>query len=687
MGEQEVLAAKRMKMLRLGAGLTAEALARESARAGVETLDRGTIAKIESDNRQIRAGEVDTVARVFGVTSTDLLNPGPAVFVSYARPDDDVGREVSAWLAERGFWVPPPEEAVNDAAHAFVMLLSPAFIDSPACMAEFELAAQPHQLVQPASQVYVLQVADTAGRPASAFSGYPAIDLVAVSGRKREEALSKLGSMILRASAGADAPVTSDRAGDGRQAFLDRADELDRVRNGLNRTAGQHFWLVMSPPGLGKTEFLRRLEASVREQPGQRWITRTVDLRAEAAEFRGDALTLVGGLVGVTLSGKPDDDLRTAAKKIIRAGRPHLYQLDSAELLESATVAALRRHLSQIHQRVQESGDPDADVSLVAASRRDDGWRGVAHPRMSIMPLTEFDTAAVQEAVSDLASRMRRQKSPQELRDDAARVQRATEGVPALVRAVLEWIQAEEGLEIERLDQPDVVGQILGPFIRDRLLARDSLLPGDTSQSETSEKRLRVIQDAIKWLVPYRFFTLSYLRHLSGDRSFTAAMDDAGWRFDDLWQAIGDCSLLTRPLDEPWQEFHPAVRRLLFRHFYAETEQADTHREACDLTEGWLANQTGPEQVIGLLECIWHEAAALRLTNAAKMGGVLTESVRKRVQTIVGTPVYTTDELKAYAAERMRNDDELRGEVAGIDGLFDTLVHTIEGSAARGSML
>lgn len=678
-------------MLRLGAGLTAEGLARECARVGADTLDRGTIAKIESDNRQIKPGEVAGVARVFSLTSTDLLNAaGPVVFLSHARQDGDIGREVSGWLAGRGFRVPSVEraeaadqvgpglQATIDAAHAFVALLSPGFLESPASLAELELAARRHQRSQPASYVHVLQVADTTELDTSAFVDYHTIDLVRATGRKREEALSRLGSKILRASAGADNPATARSSGDGWQGFIDRKDELDRVYNGLNSTAGPHFWLVMGPPGLGKTEFLRRLEARVREQAGQQWITKTVDLRDEVGDFAGDAMALVGKLFGVKLSGDPDDDRRAVAKEIIRAGRSHLYLLDSTELLQPGTVAALRRHLSQIHRLVQDRGDPNVGVTLVAASRRDEGWLGVTPPpRLSIVPFAEFDTAAVQEAVSDLVSRMSLQKSQTELRDEAALVHRATEGVPALVRRVLEWIEAEEGLEIERLNDSAVVDNMVRPFIRDELLAPDSLLPGDTSQFDTSGKCLWIMEQAIKWLVPYRFFTLAHVRALSGTGSFEPAMNEARWSDNDLWQAIGACALLVRPQAEPWREIHPALRRLLFRDFYTKEDRADAHRRAREFTEQWAAKQNGREQAIGLIDCIWHEAASLRLTSAAEMEGILTNYIRERANLISESDAYTENELRVYAAERLRSDDELRAEVAGVDGLFDRLVHIV----------
>lgn len=680
-------------MLRLGASLTADELARACAGEGVSTLDRGTIAKIESNTRKIKVGEVEGVARVFGLTPTDLLDPaGPAVFLSFARQDAEAGREVRSWLTDHGFRVLSPDFAVAagqgarglpealDGTQAFVALLSPAFLGSAWCIAEFDHAVRRQQRIHTAGYVHVVQVAETGDLDTSQFGGYQPIDLASVSGRKREEALSKLGSRILRGASGADSATSRAQQAEDWRAFLDRKDELDWVLNGLNSEAGPHFWLVVSPPGLGKSAFLSRLEVRAKEQAVRPWIGRLVDLRTRAAELRGDAMELVGTLFGIDRSGDTSKDLRAAARAIIDAGRPYLCLLDSAELLPPDTVDALRRHLSQIYPLVQDRGDPQLGLTFVVASRSDEGWRGVVpYPRLSILPLAEFGPDEVQEAMSKLASDLGLQQSPAGLRHDAAIVHGATEGVPALVQRGLRWIEDEAGIQIERMNGPGVFNDIVRPFIRDQLLTAGSLLPGDSSQSDTSEKRLWIMEQVIKRLVPYRFFTLAHVRPLSGEGSLAPAMAEARWSDNDLWQAIGACALLVRPQGEPWRETHPALRRLLFRYFYAEKHRADEHRRAREFTEQWAAKQNGREQVIGLIDCIWHEAARLRLTNAAEMDDTLTSYTRDRANLISESDAYTENELRVYAAERLRSDDELRNEVAGIDGLFDVLVQIAGG--------
>lgn len=698
MTDLETLAAKRMRMLRLGASMTAEDLALACAREGVTTLDRGTIAKIESNTRKIRAGEVEGVARVFGLSSADLLDPlGPEVFLAYAHEDDAVGDEVDDWLAGHGFRIRSSDRTapLSEPDHsllaaiasviAFVALISPAFFDAPALREDLHLAARRHQQIQQAGFVHLLQIADIPDFDSADYYSYQPIDLPQASARKREEALSKLGSAILRGSrpvarAGQVAPMR-----DGPE-FLNRRDELDRIWGGLNRAVGPHFWLVTGPPGMAKTPFLVRLKSIADEQVDRRWITKMVDLRA-AAECAADATALIAKLFDVQRSSDPEDDLRAVTREIIRSGRPHLCLIDSAELMSPRVVDELRQHLGQIYRRVQDRADSNLRLTFVAASRSDDGWRGIMpNPRLSTLPFGEFDLDAVQEAVSDLAEGMNLPRPPARLRADAALVRDATEGVPALVRASLRWIRAEEGLDIERLNNPEVFDQVIRPFIQGTLLAPDSLLPGEVKKSERSERRLRIIERAIKWLVLYRFFTLSHVRHLFDDRSFAAAAAEVGWSDLDLWRAIDGCSLLVRPLNEPWQEIHPAIRRLVFRHFYTKAESLDAHREAAEFTEQWSAKQSGREQVIGLIDCIWHEAARLRLTNVRGMGDDLTEYARDRAQAIGDSGAYTESELRVYAADRMRSDDELRREFAGDTELFERIVRIVEGISAHGDV-
>ncbi len=686
-------------MLRLGAGWSAERLSQEFQKGGAGELARTTIAKIERDIRPIKAGEVDGVARLFGLTANDLLDlKGPKVFLSYAEQDGDTGREVTAWLDEHGFELVSPglpaadaagpnwaEAGDIDRAQAFVTLLSPSFLSSPRCQHELDVALRRERQLLAANPdsrfIHVLQVTAGPGLEDSGLSGHLLIDLPTAIDRSRDVALSRLGGGILASAAAPAGQAEPPGHVPADQESLDRGAELERVLYALGDLSGAKFWLVTGPPGLGKSWLLERLEAEAAEPARGGWVTSMVDLRSDedAARYQHDAMAVLGRLfdVGHRQSADPGDDIRAAAQKVILAGQPCLYLLDSAELLAEDTVSELRRYLGQINRLVQDSGR-GARLAFVVASRRDTGWRGfVPGPALSGLRLGGFAPGVLQGALERLAGRMSVVHSLAELRTDAAFVQRVTEGVPELVLSSLQWIQDEQWLQIERLDDPQPFGKVIAPYIENSLLAQDSLLPAEDGQLAKPDKQVEALQAVLRALVPYRFITQSHVTdHLKKDDRLRGIAEEAELDAEGLWRAIADTALLL-PLDEPWREIHPAIRRLLYRYFFPPEcpaqERADVHARAREFTTYWARQLTGKEQINGMVEAIWHEAVRLRLTSAGTMGdqlpsfaGTLSGEVRKSI-------AYSEDELRDYAVQRMMSDDELRREV-GDEGLFDRLI-------------
>lgn len=671
-------------MLRLGEGWSAEKLSQKYGTSGSGSLARTTIAKIESNLRPIKVGEVEGVARVFDLTSNDLLaKNGPSVVLSYADQDRVVGREVDDWLTSRGFRVTPlgPERAI-DAAQAFIVLLSPSFLSASRCQDELALAMRhQQQLARVGSQkdfIYILRVAGTADVDDSALEPYPLVDLELASDWTKEVALSKLGSRILagpRAAAGEAEPQAHSQSGPG---FLDRGEELDRLLYGLGSPAGPHFWLVLGPPGLGKSSFLAHLAQQAGALAPGNWDISMLNLSEDDVGREDDAMGVILSLFEIDQppSADPDNDLVAIAQKIMHTGKPHLYLLDSAELLSERTVTELRGHLGRIYTLIQDKGG-GARLAFVAASRLDDGWKGVRpYPEPVLLPLGEFTPRIVQVALENLASRMPGVRSPAELRQDALLVQRITEGVPGLVQDSLRWIEAEQWVEINRLNKEPLFEQIISPYIKNQLLTLDSLLPEEKTQPEKPQK-FAALEDAFRVLVPYRFFTLSHVNHSQdNDSAFLDRLKKAHWTVDNLWQVIAGTALLYRPLNEPWHEIHPAIRRLLYRYFYpGDDQQALAHEKARDFTALWAGKLTGKDQVIGMVESIWHEAARLRLGGATAVEEELIAFTEELSRSVRPDP-YTGTELREYAAQRMQNDDELQREVASFEGLFDRLVQS-----------
>jgi transcriptional regulator with XRE-family HTH domain len=464
-------------------------------------------------------------------------------------------------------------------------------------------------------------------------------------------------------------------------AFRDRRNPLDQFWRGVSKVGGPHFWLVVAPPRLGKTWFLAQVVDLIPQNAP--WSTRLVDLHEHPPDVRGDTGALLALLFGLepAEAAKPDA-LLTIAKEVSRSGKSHLCLLDSADLLDQKTAAALRAQLSRIYSLVQKAGNADVRLAFIAAVRRDNEWRSVSPaPRFSLLPLSAFEADVVEGALRDLAREMSRTYSDGEFRQNAVLVHRLTEGLPPLLEPALRWIQAEEWLDLERLADPEHLNAIAGPYVDEVLLAPDSLAPPGGHQAVP---QLFAVQTAVAKLVPYRLFTRAYLdHHLVSDPAFQKVLADAEWTLDDLWAAVSRTALLRRPLDEPWQEFDPAIRRLLFRYWNESDDQrAAAHAEARRFVERWTAKQSGKELVRGLIECLWHEAALLRLrytgpTADARTADALRKSAAGLSQALSSSDAYSEAELRAYAADRINDDEELQQSVGNIDGLIDGLIEIV----------
>jgi len=456
--------------------------------------------------------------------------------------------------------------------------------------------------------------------------------------------------------------------------------EVDGLVGSLGSAGGQRFWLVIAPPKMGKTTLLTQLDDEL-SQPDRGWETSLVDLHAESPDLRTDTTALLVRLFSLD-SAQLDEAAthRAIAQRLSRGGRRFVCLLDSAEELSPRAVRRLRSSLGEVCQLVEQTGNPDVELAFVAASRLDVGWLGSGwRPQLSALTLPEFGVDVVEERLRGWAARAVR--SPTERFDrTAALVHRVTAGLPALLDPVLDWIRDEEWLDLQRLDSPEVFESLASTFIDDELLGPGSLFPGDDAVTPAHGD---VLRKAIRYLVRYRFFTQSHVRRLlDGDAAFRDSLERSKWSVEELWSALGGGALLARPLPQPWREFHPAIRRLLFRHFYGHAaDGAAAHREAADFMGVWSASQTGRDQVMGLVEGLWHTAAALRLADkrSSAVGAALSTGVAELARSLKDTLGFSADELREYAAGQILSDAELRESVDDDSGLIDELVEKLTG--------
>lgn len=468
-----------------------------------------------------------------------------------------------------------------------------------------------------------------------------------------------------------------------------RRAELDELVGGLTSARGPYFWLVTAPTGFGKTALLHDLRAELEQE--HEWVTSLVDVRGQASEFRDNPTALLARLTDVVLpdednhlsgretsSGMADNEVagayRVAAQHVSKQGKPLLCALDGAELLSQPSIRSLRIALNRVSGLVDGAGNPDVRLAFVVASRLDKGWRGVRiQPQLSMLPLPELGVDAVEKRLRDAAGEVRAANiTADRFRGTASLIHQVIAGVPSLLQPVLDWIEDEQWMDIYRLRDRAVFEPIVEDFISNRLLAADSLFPQEDTASEAGEA---VIRKAVGSLVRYRFFTEAHVkRHLESDEGLKLAFDRFGGESKDLWAALSGTALLARPLNEPWQAFHPAVRRLLFRYFYAtDEERAQAHKEASDFIAGWVAKQSGIDQVIGLIEGLWHDAEVLRYQDADRPAGQLRHKAAKLYEAVRQSEAYSATELRNYAADLIIADVELRESIGGSADLAEEL--------------
>lgn len=615
------------------------------------------------------------------------------LFLSYAEEDGASARRIIQWLSDHeldvyqwqapkqrgGQFIAEMEQAIIQ-AETFLVLMSPNFTKSPYCHRETQLAIlceEDLRTRQPGARfIRVLMVENTRHLDAGFLATYDWLDV-----RSEENTDQALTGIVpgpaMRVSSGAAQPIIAA------PPFRNREDEMERILRGLTNASGPHFWLVIGPPQLGKTWFMDHLAAKLLAEPVE-WATRRIDIREYPEEERSNAALLLMDLFGVdrpvkigTAGRIEAESLRVIAQTVLEREKPYLCLLDSAELLEDVTVKELRRCLCAIYQHVQGTGTNDVRLALIVASRRQNEWRGVfPDPRLEPLSLTQFKPDIIRGTLQDLADKMHRTFAPADLNRNAARVYRLSEGLPALLALCLRWIQKEQWLEMERLESQQLFETLAKDYIRKELLSHDSLLPREREDDDDDDELRHVLEYAFRTLVPYRRFTQSHLRyHMESDTGFAGALVNPAWK-GVLWGYIGKSALLVQPLNEPWQQTQPAIRRLLFRYFNRTYERRiEAHKQALNFANVW---QAGNEPVIGLVEYLWHEAAILQLSGDPDMEEKLCNSAREFAESLTPNPLYTETELRRFAGEMIRNDEEFQDTVGNIDGLFMKLAQIVE---------
>jgi hypothetical protein len=458
--------------------------------------------------------------------------------------------------------------------------------------------------------------------------------------------------------------------------FVDRRAEIEQILRDLSGPAGTGFWLVVAPPGLGKSEFLRRISSELEADDPRREV-RFVDLR-DPRPIGGKAEALIARFFSPELRGPSHSGLaERIANAVLDSGKSYVCLLDSAELLTERAAAEVRQVFSDIHQATCASTvAPGAGrVALIVASRLDAGWVGtIPAPRFKLLPLAAFGADDIDAALHALTRRTGEKLNARQFRQVTASLAGVSSGLPELLASCLEWVEKGHWHQLESPGSQELFEGLGQRFVRDRLLAPESLLPA--APRDRSDQRRQLVEDALRLVSPYRIVTLAHLRqHLTPGGQLSEPLASAAWSIEDLWQAIIGSAVVARPVHEPWQVIHPAVRKLMFRYSYPTDQQrSDAQLKALAFDRDWSSRQIGIEQVAGLVECLWHEASALELTVPQQLGWRLTESARSIARALRQIDLAESDELRHALRERLRSDAELHELMAAETGLLDRLI-------------
>lgn len=622
------------------------------------------------------------------------------LFLSYADEDSGVAGEVERWFTEhyREHHVDicfrlckhdghtqaagGPDDALSR-ADAFLVLMSPSYLDSASCRREREVALQRDRLQVAAGGppfIYVLRVRETHYDDAGELRAWVWLVLPAESGIG--SALTNLCERLSFLSGNATPAVTSGPRESPR--FHDRDPELKQVVDDLTSPEGVHFWSVIALPQLGKSWFLNQVNADLRiRAPADRWTVKLVDVRDKPPEVRRSAEALLGMLLGTPAPARRDQrSLRALAVSVSNANKFHLCLLDSAELLDAETVKALRECLSQVRQMLTQPPKPDVRLALIVASRRE-RWNGLGHrPHLTLqpLPLTEFDARVVEAVLREMSARMGYDVSDarvqSQVQSHAKEMYLLSEGLPALLNRYLSWIRAESftGLNLQQNLQ---FNELTRPYIEQELLSASSLFGRGAAPTDDQH---RCVTRALQLLAPYRFFTQAHLSpHAKESGALRPFMQVLGWEFHNLWNEVTNTDLLDRPQPQPWEVIHAPIRRLLCRFWYpldAHLEYA--HRTARQFMLDWGSKQSGGERSRALVECLWHESQVLTLNRDVNAAEKLTAFARQMSQVLsASSGSWSPNELQNHAAYLIGQDTEVGDAARSLGFSVDRLTSAV----------
>jgi hypothetical protein len=604
------------------------------------------------------------------------------IFLSYAETESAIasavagalrraGAEVFRYQDERGQQFITLIEDEIRRADLFVALMSPDYLDSYWCRHEWQYAMRRERDLR-RQFVYVFHVVETS-REGTGFLG--SIDWVDLLPPAPED---KLGRAVATLALDQQRPApVPQQDGTPQPTFHNRKTEIDQLVNTLTTKDEHDLWLVLAPPRMGKSWFLERVAFELKQKVvGCQ--SRRVDLRAYPRELRSDWVQLLCTLLSVDPPGSntltPADEIDIATQ-VSKRSCQQLCMLDSAELMVPECVAQFRRALTSIYQHVKRAGNPRTRLSVLVASRRQREWKGYGIGRSSFfkaLPLDEFGVPVVRAAVDELGRRF----GPDDLERWATALHALSEGMPALLVEGLRWAQEHEFLVIQQCFDETAFATVARPYIKEDLLAIESLLPLD-DVVPTPHKN--VLERALRAIAPYRLYTQSHLKyHLDGDQDFGRALAESGWSVDQLWEALERTALVKQSPEEIWRVMNPPIRRLLYRYYYPDPSvRLRAHETARRFYDGWANRLDDAQQGVVFLECLWHEATTLLYQQPNELPRLLLARTVELTRIFLQPVSYSPVELWEFVSNRMQDDTEFASLISSNDRLFESVLASI----------
>jgi hypothetical protein len=616
------------------------------------------------------------------------------LFLSFAADDSEDAREIAEWLSlqpgvricsRRGDTgvddplVTGTAERKIAQADAFLVVMSPGLLASASCRRD-RVVALHREPAGPGDRspafIQVIEVRPTRLQTADALS--PSHWVTMGTGRNRETAFRELHSRLTAVVA-----ATSARRHGAQHeppSFHNRDAELEELLDELSSPTGSHFWRLIAAPQLGKSWFLDQVDIRLAGREPDRWTVQLVDLREKPPEICNDVGAILGMLFGSAAPVVTDQNgLQQLARAVIKAEKPHLCLLDSAELLDDQTSDKLRSCLSQIREQVERARKTGVWLALIVASRGE-GWDGSTYaPRLKFRGLSEFTADIVAKALSAMRDRMGYDPLPgNELQQYSEHVCQLSQGLPALLYRYLDWIHEQSWVGLDQLLEERQFYVLTQPYIEELLSPGSLFGPG---AALTDELRL-CAQEALRVLVPYRLYTRAHLsQYLDPGGDLHHLAEAMGWDARKLARALASTDLNTRPQEELWEVIYAPVRRLLCRYWYpSDASLADAHLVAGQFIRTRSDAVSGDDRAAYFVECLWHKSQLLILNRAANAQEEFRRFTRELSTALLDSSSYDSDELRGYAAKRMGKDEELREAARRIRIPYEELTSIVGGS-------